>query len=390
MTRAPATAAARTSAADRAAALRVALVHDWLTGMRGGERVFEALCETFPDAARFALLHVRGAVSPTIEAKPVRTSFIQRLPGSHRYYRPLLPLFPAAVEQFDLDGFDLIVSTSHCAAKSIVKPGRARHLCYCFTPMRYVWDQFPAYFGPERVGAGASRWLRRALSAVARWDASTAHRVDRYVAISQYVAARIGRYYNREASIVYPPVDTSFFQPGPARPRHGCLIVSALVPYKRVDLALRACARAGVPLRIVGSGPELDRLRGIAGPGAEFLGAVTDEQVRREYRRAAAFLLPGAEDFGIAPVEAQACGCPVVALAEGGACETVVDGETGILVDESTPAAFADAVARIHDRPLDGAAARRQALRFSRARFDAALGTEVARLMASSPSGPHR
>ena len=390
MTRAPATAAARTSAAERAAALRVALVHDWLTGMRGGERVFEALCEAFPDAARFALLHVRGAVSPTIEAKPVRTSFIQRLPGSHRYYRPLLPLFPAAVEQFDLDGFDLIISTSHCAAKSIVKPGRARHLCYCFTPMRYVWDQFPAYFGPERVGAGASRWLRRALSAVARWDASTAHRVDRYVAISQYVAARIGRYYNREASIVYPPVDTSFFQPGPARPRHGCLIVSALVPYKRVDLALRACARAGVPLRIVGSGPELDRLRGIAGPGAEFLGAVTDEQVRREYRRAAAFLLPGAEDFGIAPVEAQACGCPVVALAEGGACETVVDGETGILVDESTPAAFADAVARIHDRPLDGAAARRQALRFSRERFDAALAAEVARVMASPPAGPHR
>lgn len=390
MTRAPATAAARTSAADRAAALRVALVHDWLTGMRGGERVFEALCEAFPDAARFALLHVRGAVSPTIEAKPVRTSFIQRLPGSHRYYRPLLPLFPAAVEQFDLDGFDLIISTSHCAAKSIVKPGRARHLCYCFTPMRYVWDQFPAYFGPERVGAGASRWLRRALSAVARWDASTAHRVDRYVAISQYVAARIGRYYNREASIVYPPVDTSFFQPGPARPRHGCLIVSALVPYKRVDLALRACARAGVPLRIVGSGPELDRLRGIAGPGAEFLGAVTDEQVRREYRRAAAFLLPGAEDFGIAPVEAQACGCPVVALAEGGACETVVDGETGILVDEPTPAAFADAVARIHDRPLDGAAARRQALRFSRERFDAALAAEVDRVMASPPAGPHR
>ena len=390
MTRAPATAAARTSAAERAPALRVALAHDWLTGMRGGERVFEALCEAFPDAARFALLHVRGAVSPTIEAKPVRTSFIQRLPGSHRYYRPLLPLFPAAVEQFDLDGFDLIISTSHCAAKSIVKPGRARHLCYCFTPMRYVWDQFPAYFGPERVGAGASRWLRRALSAVARWDASTAHRVDRYVAISQYVAARIGRYYNREASIVYPPVDTSFFQPGPARPRHGCLIVSALVPYKRVDLALRACARAGVPLRIVGSGPELDRLRGIAGPGAEFLGAVTDEQVRREYRRAAAFLLPGAEDFGIAPVEAQACGCPVVALAEGGACETVVDGETGILVDESTPAAFADAVARIHDRPLDGAAARRQALRFSRERFDAALAAEVDRVMASPPAGPHR
>ncbi len=369
---------------------RVALAHDWLTGMRGGERVLEAICELFPDAARFALLHVRGSVSPTIEARPIRTSFIQHIPGSHRHYRPLLPLFPAAVEQFDLDDFDLIISTSHCVAKSVVAPGRARHLCYCFTPMRYAWDQFPAYFGPERVGAGASRWLRRGLGAIARWDASTAHRVDRYVAISQYVAGRIGRYYNRRASIVYPPVDTTFFHPGPVRPRHGCLIVSALVPYKRVDLAIRACTQAGVPLRVVGGGPDLARLRRIAGPQVEFLGALTDEEVRQEYRRAAAVLLPGAEDFGIAPVEAQACGCPVVALAEGGACETVVDGETGVLVPESTPAAFADTVARAQHRPFDGAAIRRQALRFSRERFDAALRTEVTRLMTASPSEQYR
>ena len=368
---------------------RVALVHDWLTGMRGGERVLETLCGLFPDAARFALLHVRGSVSPAIEARPVRTSFIQRLPGSHRRYRPLLPLFPAAVEQFDLDGFDLVISTSHCVAKSVVTPGRARHLCYCFTPMRYVWDQLPAYFGPERVGAAAGRPLRRVLAAIARWDASTAHRVDRYVAISQYVAGRIGRYYNRDASIVYPPVDTSFFRPGPAAPRRGCLIVSALVPYKRVDLAIRACAEAGAPLRIIGGGPDLGRLRRIAGPGVEFLGTVSDEEVRRAYRSAAAMLLPGAEDFGIAPVEAQACGCPVVALAEGGACETVVDGRTGVLVRKSTPAAFADAIDQIRRRPFDGADARRQALRFSRGRFRAALETEVTRLMTASPSELH-
>ena len=390
MTRPPATVSAAPPASTGGTGPRVALVHDWLTGMRGGERVLEAICELFPDAARFALLHVRGSVSPAIEARPVRTSFIQHLPGSHRYYRPLLPLFPAAVEQFDLDRFDLIISTSHCVAKSIVKPGRARHLCYCFTPMRYAWDQFPAYFGPDRVGAVASRRLRRGLAAIARWDAATAHRADRYVAISQYVAGRIDRYYNRRASIVYPPVDTSFFQPGPARPRHGCLIVSALVPYKRVDLAMRACAQAGVPLRIIGGGPDLPRLRSIAGPGVEFVGALTDDEVRREYRGAAAFLLPGAEDFGIAPVEAQACGCPVVALAEGGACETVADGETGILVEEPTPAAFADAIARIHRRPPDGGAARRRALRFSRERFHAALRTEVTSLMTASPSELHR
>ncbi len=387
MTRAPAAVPAAPIPSDSGRSPRVALVHDWLTGMRGGERVLEAICELFPDAARFALLHVPGSVSPAIEARPVRTSFIQRVPGSRRHYRPLLPLFPAAVEQFDLDEFDLIISTSHCVAKSVVAPGRARHLCYCFTPMRYVWDQFPAYFGPERVGAVASRWLRRALCPIARWDASTAHRVDRYVAISQYVAGRIGRYYNRKASIVYPPVDTTFFQPGPAQPRHGCLIVSALVPYKRVDLAIRACAQAGVPLQIVGGGPDLARLRKLAGPQVEFLGSVTDEEVRQAYRRAAAVLLPGAEDFGIAPVEAQACGCPVVALAEGGASETVVDGETGILVQESTPGAFADAITRIHRRPFDDAATRRQALRFSRERFRAALRLEVDRLMTASPSG---
>ena len=384
MTRAPATVSAATPPAAPGPPPRVALAHDWLTGMRGGERVLETICGLFPDADRFTLLHVPGSVSPRIEARPVRTSFIQHLPGSHRHYRPLLPLFPAAVEQFDLDGFDLIISTSHCVAKSIVKPGRARHLCYCFTPMRYGWDQFPAYFGPQRVGAGASRRLRRGLAAMARWDAATAHRADRYVAISQYVADRIGRYYNRRASIVYPPVDTAFFRPGPARPRHGCLIVSALVPYKRVDLAMRACAQAGVPLRIVGDGPDLPRLRGTAGSGVEFLGTVSDEQVRHEYRSAAAFLLPGAEDFGIAPVEAQACGCPVVALAEGGARETVADGETGILVAEPEPAAFADAIARVHRLPADGAAARRQALRFSRERFLTALRAEVESLMTAS------
>ena len=206
---------------------RVALVHDWLTGMRGGERALEAICELFPDATRFALLHVPGSVSGTIESRPIRTSFIQWLPQSHRYYRLLLPLFPVAVEQFDLDDFDLIISTSHCAAKSVVPPGRTPHLCYCFTPMRYAWDQFDAYFGPDRVGAGVTRLFRWGLSAMARWDVATAGRVSRYVAISQYVAGRIRRYYNRDASVVYPPVDTAFFRPSGEPPGGYFLIVSA-------------------------------------------------------------------------------------------------------------------------------------------------------------------
>ena len=360
---------------------RVALVHDWLTGMRGGERALEAICELFPDATRFALLHVPGSVSGTIEARPIRTSFIQWLPRSHRYYRLLLPLFPVAVEQFDLDDFDLIISTSHCAAKSVVPPGRTPHLCYCFTPMRYAWDQFDAYFGPDRVGAGVTRMFRWGLSAMARWDVATAGRVSRYVAISQYVAGRIRRYYNRGASVVYPPVDTAFFRPSREPPGTYLLIVSALVPYKRLDLAIRACALAGAPLRIVGSGPELARLRDAAGPSVEFLGALSDEQVRAAYQGATAVLLPGIEDFGIVPVEAQACGRPVVALAQGGACETVVDGSTGVLVAEPTDTAFAAAIDRVRRGRFDAAAIRQHAVRFSRERFHAAFSQQVHQVM---------
>ncbi len=365
---------------------RVALVHDWLTGMRGGERALEAICDLFPDATRFALLHVPGSVSKTIEARPIHTSFIQWFPQSYRYYRMLLPLFPAAVEQFDLDEFDLIISTSHCAAKSVVAPGRTPHLCYCFTPMRYAWDQFDAYFGADRVGASASWLLRIGLSAMARWDVATAGRVSRYVAISQYVAGRIRRYYNRGASVVYPPVDTILFQPSGDPPDPYFLVVSALVPYKRVDLAIRACALAGVSLRIVGSGPEEARLRDAAGPDVEFLGALPDEQVRTVYQRATAVLLPGVEDFGIVPVEAQACGRPVIALARGGACETVVDGRTGVLVADPTEAAFAAGIDRVRQGRFDATVIRQHAVRFSRARFRAAFAQEVEQVM-RAPTG---
>jgi hypothetical protein len=192
---------------------RVALVHDWLTGMRGGEKVLEVLCDLYRDADLFTLVHVPGSVSPLIERRRLRTSLIQRLPLADRHYRHYLPLFPFAVEWFDLDAFDLVISTSHCAAKAVVKPGRARHLCYCHTPMRYAWDQFDAYFGPARAGRLGSRALRPVLAALARWDAATAHRVDRFVANSRHVADRIRRYYNRSASVVYPPVDTTFFHP---------------------------------------------------------------------------------------------------------------------------------------------------------------------------------
>jgi glycosyltransferase involved in cell wall biosynthesis len=348
---------------------RVALVHDWLTGMRGGEKVLEAIAELYPGAPVHTLLSVRRSVSAALEQRAMYRSFVQWLPGAGRRYRQYLLLFPTAIEQFDFDPFDLIISTSHCAAKSVVVPGRARHICYCHSPMRYAWDQFDSYFGPAQVGAARSRLMRLLLARLARWDAATAGRVDRFVANSRYVAARIRRYYNREATVVYPPVDTEFYQPDPARRPEFFLVVSAMVPYKRLDVAIRACRAVGAPLKIVGRGPEEARLRALAGQDVEFLGWVHDDEVRRLYQGSMAVLMPGVEDFGMVPVEAHACGRPVVALAEGGALESVIDGATGVLVREASVDAFAAGLRAVASRSYDAAAIRRHAERFSRTRF---------------------
>ena len=348
---------------------KIALVHDWLTGMRGGERALEVLCERFPDSDLFTLVHVRGSVSPVIESRRIHTSFVQRLPLARRFYRHYLPLFPMAVEQFGFEGFDLVLSTSHCSVKSILHPPTTRHVCYCLTPMRYAWDQFDAYFGRDRLGALGSAVMRPVMAHLARWDRDTAGRVDRYVAISRFVAGRIARYYNRQATIVYPPVDTVFFHPNGTEPERFALVVSALVPYKRVGLAIEACQRAGVPLKIAGDGPERSALERLGGGNTQFLGRLADPDVRDLYRRAAVVLLPGEEDFGIVPLEAHACGRPVVALGRGGALETVIPGQTGLLVDEPSPEAFADAIAGAVTCAFDPAAIRRHAERFSRQRF---------------------
>jgi glycosyltransferase involved in cell wall biosynthesis len=346
------------------------------------------LCERFPDAELFTLVHVPGSVSPVIERRRIHTSFIQRLPFVARLYRQYLPLFPAAVEQFEFDSVDLVVSISHCCVKSIIRPARVRHLCYCLTPMRYAWDQFDAYFGPDRIGALPSRLMRPVMASLARWDRDTSTRVDRYVAISHYVAGRIGRYYNRVATVVYPPVDTTFFHPDSAPAERFALVVSALVPYKRVELAIDACARAGMPLKIVGDGPDRPVLERRAGSNTEFLGRLSDNDVRTLYRRAALLLLPGEEDFGIVPLEAQACGRPVVALGRGGARETVVDEETGLLVDEPSADAFADAIDRAGRQQFDADVIRRHAERFSRDRFgdemEALIKSDVGSLKSES------
>jgi glycosyltransferase involved in cell wall biosynthesis len=371
--------------------VKVALVHDWLTGMRGGEKVLEVLCERFPQAELFTLLHVAGSVSPIIERMSIHTSMLQRLPAIHRYYRECLPLFPALIERFDLSRFDLVISTSHCVAKSAIAAPSAVHICYCLTPMRYAWDQFDAYFGPRRLGQPASLVMRRVMNRLARWDRETAARASRYVAISHYVAGRIGRYYNREATVVYPPVDTDFFRPGTGPSGDYALVVSALVPYKRIDLAIDACRMAGMPLKIVGTGPDRSTLERRAGSAQEtaFLGHRSNEEVRELYRGARVVLLPGEEDFGIVPLEAQACGRPVVAYAGGGALETVVDGETGFLVGEPSAASFSSAIQRARNERFDPTAIRHHAERFGKERFaneiDAVIGDTIA-LRAAQPA----
>jgi glycosyltransferase involved in cell wall biosynthesis len=327
---------------------------------------------------------VPGAVSPIIERRQIHRSFVQRLPFARRFYRQYLPFFPAAIEQFDFDRFDMVVSISHCAAKSIVRPPRARHLCYCLTPMRYAWDQFDAYFGPERIGAVASRVMRRAMARLAKWDRDTADRVDRYVAISHHVAGRIARYYNRDAIVVYPPVDTDFYYPDMAPSADFyALVASALVPYKRIEVAIEACRRARIPLKIAGDGPDRSRLQRLGGSDVEFLGRVSNDALRALYRRASVVLLPGQEDFGIVPLEAQACGRPVVALGRGGALETVRHEETGVLVDDVEPDAFASAIHTVLAGKFEPPVIRRHAERFGRKRF----GDEMEALIVRELSG---
>ncbi|HET8578781.1 MAG TPA: glycosyltransferase [Methylomirabilota bacterium] len=329
--------------------MRVALVHDWLTGMRGGERCLEVFCELFPNADLFTLLHVPGSVSPTIERRRIVTSFVQRLPEASRRYRYYLPLFPAAVRAFDLRGYDLVLSSSHAVAKSARVPRGALHVCYCFTPMRYVWDLYDDYFG-ARAGLAWRVLMPPVAAALRRWDRRTAARVHHFVAISRFVAERIRRCYGREADVIYPPVDVSRFR-FEEPPEDFYLVVSALTPYKRVDLAVEAANRLGRRLLVVGTGPEEDRLRALAGPTVEFLGWRNDTETAELYARCRAFLFPGLEDFGITPLEAMAAGRPVIALGQGGALETVVgpggaEPATGLFFERQTVDDLADAMRR--------------------------------------------
>ena len=362
---------------------RVAVVHDWLTGMRGGEAVLEAILDVVPGAELFTLFHFAGSVSPHIESRVIHTSRLQSMAVHVGDYRRLLPFFPQAARAWDFRPFDLVISSSHCVAKGINARGLP-HLCYCHTPMRYIWDRFDDYFPPSKP------LVRLAASAVApylrRWDVRTAVEVTKFVANSHFVQERIARYYGREAEIIPPFVDESFLAAPLNEAREDFdVIVSALVPYKRVELAIETAAVSGRRLVVIGGGPLLEPLRESGrsggGPNVALLGAVSREVIIDYVSRAGSLILPGIEDFGITPLEAMALGTPVVALRGGGVLDTVVEGESGIFFEQPVVESLAEALHVAGTRVWDRHAIRARAAQFSRGRFveqfRAALGSTV-------------
>ena len=322
--------------------MKVAIVHDWLNGMRGGEKVLEALLELYPDSTIYTLFHERGKVSERITGRPIVTSWLDRVPGIYQIYRRLLPLFPSAVRSLEVRGVDLVISSSHAVAKNI-RSESALHICYCHTPMRYLWDAEADYAltGLQRT---AFKTIRARLR---QWDVECSKRVDHFIANSAFVGERIQRYYYRDAAVIHPPVDTRFFKPLKETSRADFyLAAGALVPYKRVDVILQAFNQIGKRLVVAGTGPELKRLRRIAGPRIEFLGWVSDSDLRSLYRSARGFVFAARDDFGMMPVEAMACGCPVVAFAGGGALETVQEGVSGVFFESQSVKAIVQAIER--------------------------------------------
>jgi glycosyltransferase involved in cell wall biosynthesis len=354
--------------------LNVILAHDWLTGMRGGERVLEILCRAFPQAPIYTLFHNPPAVSDVINRHQIKTSWLQNIPGIMKLYRNFLPLFPSAIESLRPDRADIIISTSHCVAKGLIAPPGTRHLCYCFTPMRYAWVFYDEYFGNNPLKRTV---LNPVLRRLRQWDKESSARVDYFATLSQHVQKRISDFYGRKADVVYPPVDLSFWTPdndvggGHSKNSRGDydLIVSALVPYKRIDIAVKAYTKLGYPLKIVGTGTEAGKLTPMAGKNIEFLGRVSDERLLELYRHCRALIFPGEEDFGLTPIEASACGKPVVAYAKGGVLETVLDGVTGLFFREQNDEALIEAVQKCAAVKWDPAAIRKNAERFSEQNF---------------------
>lgn len=366
---------------------RVAVVHYWLVGSGGGENVVKAILELFPTADVFTLVEKPSFSATIVPRARLHTSFLQRVPGAARFYRALLPLMPAALENLDLKGYDLIISSESGPAKGILPPLGAIHICYCHSPMRYLWDQYHEY----RASAG---WFQRmiltlCITRLRLWDQASSLRVDRFIANSNYVASRIDRYYRRKASVIYPPVDVHEFATSTTRGDY-YLITGRHVPYKRIDLAIEACNALSRKLVITGDGPETRRLRARAGPTITFVGRCSFEELKRYYAESRAFLMPGEEDFGIAPVEAMASGRPVIAFARGGAGETVVQGKTGLFFDEQSTQSLVDAILSYEATSslFDPDTIRAHALGFEKKRFMTEFGDFVREAMSERDECP--
>jgi len=363
--------------------MRVALVHDWLVALRGGEKVLKLLCELFPQAPVYTLLYVPGSVGPPVENRPIVTTALSRFPGVRWYYRSLLPLFPALARSIKLRGFDLVIAVSHCVAHGFARGNCKRFVAYYLTPMRYAW--MPELYLSARSGSWGRFALRWGAFVFRGWDRRAARRIDQALCVSESVRRRIKLWYGRDALVVYPPVDTDFYRPLGLKRQDYYLWVGALAPYKRIDLTLEAFARLGKPLVVIGEGQGIRSAQRFAPPNVRFLGRLTDREVLQHYNTCKALVFPGEEDFGLVPVEAQACGCPVIAYGRGGAAETVIDLKeasepTGVLFGEPNVEALCAAVLRFERarKRFDTEVLRRNALRFStencRNAFKSALG----------------
>ena len=371
--------------------MRVALIHDYLTQYGGAERVLESLRTCYPDAPIFTSLVDFAALPPVYQTYAIQQSALRALPGAIRIHRALLPLYPALFRSFatDLREFEMIISDSSAWAHHAPRPPRAVHVCYCHTPARFLYGD-PDYLAPARIPLPLRPLAAATFGALRRADQRAATRVDRFVANSRVVAARIRAVYGREARVVYPPVDLARFAQLAGRdepPAPWCLVVSRLVPHKRVDLAIAACAQVGLPLKIIGDGRSRAALMRQAGRDVEFLGRLDDAAVVAHLARCRALILPAKEDFGLTAVEAQAAGRPVVALAAGGALETVIPGETGVLAPEATPSAFAAALSDLGHISWSPARARANATRFGQDRFMREIMREVELALADRVRG---